>query len=295
MKNTQLQHSLLLLLTACIWGVAFVAQSVGMDYIGPFTFNSIRSFLGGIALLPVIFFMDRKKMTSKTSSPAQRKTLLTGGILCGLLLAAASSFQQIGIMSTSVGKAGFITAFYIILVPVFSIFIGRKCPRSVWIAVGLALIGLYLLCINGDTGINTGDILVFICAILFSFHILVIDHFSPMVDGVKMSCIQFFVCGIVCAVPMLAGESPNMSSILEAWMPILYAGIMSCGVAYTLQIVGQKGVNPTVASLILSMESCISVLAGWLILGQQLTPKELLGCAVMFAAILLAQLVPGTN
>lgn len=289
----QLRNSLLLLLTAGIWGVAFVAQSVGMDYVGPFTFNFVRNIIGCLVLLPVIWFLDRSKPQEKLS-PAQqqadRKNLIIGGICCGILLCAASNFQQFGIQYTTVGKAGFITACYIVLVPILGLFLKKPCSPFIWAAVVLAVIGLYLLCITESFSIGKGDFLVLICALLFSLHILVIDHFSPLVDGVKMSCIQFLVCGILSAIPAFLTENPSISSMLNAWVPILYAGVLSCGVAYTLQIVGQKGMNPTVASLILSLESCISVLAGWIILGQKLSAKEFLGCIIMFAAIILAQL-----
>lgn len=295
MKNdsVKLKNSLLLLLTATIWGVAFVAQSVSMDYIGGFTFNSVRCLIGAVVLLPVISFLNRgkeKPSISPGQEKARRKTLIVGGICCGILLCLASNFQQFGIKYTTVGKAGFITACYIIIVPIFGLFLKKTCSPYIWIAVLLSLAGLYLLCIKDGFSIGKGDTLVLICAVLFSFHILTIDHFAPMVDGVKMSCIQFFVSGILSGIPALLFENPNISSILSAWMPILYAGVFSCGVAYTLQIVGQKGMNPTVASLILSLESCISVIAGWLILGQQLSGREIFGCVLMFAAIILAQL-----
>lgn len=297
MKNEKIpvRNSLLLLLTATIWGVAFVAQSVSMDYIGAFTFNAVRSLIGSLTLLPVIWILGRTKSTEKTSqtqTASERGTLITGGICCGVLLCLASNFQQFGIKYTTVGKAGFITACYIILVPVIGIFLKKKCSPFIWIAVLLSLCGLYLLCLTPGEGfaIGKGELLVLICALLFSLHILVIDHFSPLVDGVKMSCIQFFVCGILSGIPALLFESPDLSGILAAKVPILYAGIMSCGVAYTLQIVGQKNMNPTVASLILSLESCISVIAGWIILGQHLSGREIGGCVLMFGAIILAQL-----
>lgn len=272
-----------MLLTATIWGVAFVAQSVGMDYIEPFTFNCIRSILGGITLLPVIFL-------GKGKSEPPSRTLLTGGICCGILLFAASNFQQFGIQYTTVGKAGFITACYIILVPIMGIFLKKKCTPLIWLSVLFALAGLYLLCITEEFSLGKGDVLVLICSFLFALHILVIDYFSPKTDGVKMSCIQFFVCGILSGICMLFTETPSFSNIRSAAVPLLYAGIFSCGVAYTLQIVGQKNMNPTVASLILSLESSISVLAGWILLGQGLGLREAVGCILMFAAILLAQL-----
>ena len=190
------------------------------------------------------------------------------------------------------GKAGFITALYIILVPVLGLFMKKRVQGKVWISVTLAVAGLYLLCITDGFSLGTGDLLVLLCALMFSVHILVIDYFSPKTDGVKMSCIQFFVCGILSGIAMLIFEEPSLGALLQAWMPILYAGVLSCGVAYTLQIVGQKDMDPTVASLILSLESVVSVLAGWVLLGQRLSLREISGCVLMFAAIILAQL-PG--
>lgn len=296
MKSTNVKNSLILLLTATIWGIAFVAQSVGMDHVGPFTFLAVRSYIGAIVLLPCIWLLNKinpkkEENISVEEKKASRKTLIIGGICCGVCLMSASAFQQMGIQYTSVGRAGFITACYIILVPIISwIFLKKKCNPIIWAAVALSLVGLYLLCITDGFSIGKGDLLVLICSILFSLHILVIDHFSPLTDGVKMSCIQFLVCGILSTIPALIFESPNIHDILQAWMPILYAGALSSGVAYTLQIIGQKGMNPTVASLILSLESCISVLAGWILLNQKLTIRELSGCVLMFAAIILAQL-----
>lgn len=282
------KNALMLILTAFIWGTAFVAQSVGMDYLGPITFNGVRSIIGGIALLPCILLLQR--MNGKGDTGGSRKELITGGIACGLLLFIASSLQQMGIQYTSAGKAGFITAFYIVIVPVLGLFLKKRIGWKVWSAVVLALAGLYFLCITEKFTIGKGDILIFLCALVFSLHILVIDYFSPKVDGVKMSCIQFFVCGFVSLPFMFALETPKISGMLEGIVPLLYAGVLSCGVAYTLQIIGQKNVNPAVASLLLSLESCFSVLAGWLILGEQLSVRESCGCVLMFAAIILAQL-----
>lgn len=298
MKTQQIRNSFLLLLTAIIWGIAFVAQSVGMDYVGPFTFNCVRSLIGGIVLIPCIALLNRLEKGGKREQAAisdgerekRKKELLLGGICCGVVLCAASSFQQLGIQYTSVGKAGFITAFYIIIVPVLGLFFKKKCGLLVWLGVGLALLGLYFLCINESLSIQMGDLLVFICALLFAGHILVIDYFTQRADGVKMSCIQFFVCGILCALPMFLFERPQIREILMAWQPILYAGVLSCGAGYTLQIVGQKDMDPTIASLILSLESVVSVLAGMIILKQHLSGREILGCVLMFCAIILAQL-----
>ncbi len=294
-------NNLLLVLTAFIWGCAFVAQSVGMDYVGPFTFNAARSILGGIALLPVIYVMNRGKkrkdalpdenmVKHAAEKKQERKTLLLGGICCGAALAVASSLQQIGIMYTSAGKAGFITALYILIVPIIGIFLGKRAGKKVWIGVALAVVGMYFLCINGGFSIARGDFYVILCAVGFSVHILVIDHFSPKVDGVCMSCIQFFVSGILCGIPALIFEQPQIGGVLSAWMPILYAGVLSSGVGYTLQIVAQKKTDPTVASLLMSLESVFSVLAGWVILGERLSGREMFGCVLVFAAVILAQL-----
>lgn len=282
------KNAFMLFLTAFIWGTAFVAQSVGMDYLGPFGFNGIRSLIGGVALLPCIYILG--KINKNSNEKGDVKTLAAGGICCGLALFAASSMQQIGIQYTTAGKAGFITAFYIVLVPVFGIFLGKKTGWKIWLAVALALAGLYFLCITESFSVGRGDIYVFIGALLFTVHILVIDYFAPRTDGVKMSCIQFFVAGILSMFPMAAFETTTVEGIMRSWGPLLYAGVLSCGVAYTLQIIGQKNMNPTVASLILSLESCISVLAGWAILGEQLSVREGVGCILMFAAIVLAQI-----
>ncbi len=281
-----------LLLTAFIWGVAFVAQSVGMDYIGPFTFNCIRSLIGGVVLIPLVWILGKKNRADKTAKETTeyKKNTVTGGICCGICLCAASCFQQFGIMYTTVGKAGFITALYIIIVPILGIFMKKRVAPIVWASSIIAVIGFYMLSISGQVSISKGDILVLVCAVLFSVHILVIDYFSPKGDGVTISCIQFITCGILCGILMVVFETPQMRDILAAYLPILYAGVMSCGVAYTLQIVGQKNMDPTVASLILSLESVFSALAGWLLLGQGLSRKELIGCSLVFVAVLLAQM-----
>ena len=234
-ESIPVRNSLLLLLTATIWGVAFVAQSVSMDYIGGFTFNAVRNLIGALTLLPVIWGLGKTKAPEekkRIQASSDRKTLITGGICCGILLCFASNFQQFGIKYTSVGKAGFITACYIVIVPIIGIFLKKKCSPFIWIAVILSLCGLYLLCLTPGEGfaIGKGELLVLICAFLFSLHILTIDHFSPLVDGVKMSCIQFLVCGILSGIPALIFESPDLAGIFAAKIPVLYAGVMSCGV-----------------------------------------------------------------
>lgn len=278
-------NSLLLLLAATIWGSAFVAQSVGMEYVGPFTFTFTRSIIGSVVLIPIIVLLGKWKKGFAT------KTECIGGICCGLALCAASNFQQIGMQYTTVGKAGFITALYVVIVPIFGIFLRKKIPLIIWGCVGLSVAGLYLLCMpEGAFGLEKGDFLVLICAVLFSIHILVIDYFSPKGDGVVISCIQFLVCGIISGACMLLTEQPRIANIIDAKWSILYAGVLSSGVAFTLQVVAQKKVNPTVASLIMCLESVVAVLAGWLILKQDLSAREIWGCVLMFVAIVLAQI-----
>ncbi len=297
MNTDRMKNSALLFLTAAIWGVAFVAQRVGMDYVGPFTFNAVRFLLGGIVLLPFLMWKRRKERAAagwreetREEKRARRRITLIGGICCGLALSTASLLQQKGILHTTVAKAGFITALYIIIVPVMGLFFRKKVRRLVWVSVALAVAGMYLLCIKESFAIGKGDFFVFLCAIVFSIHILIIDYFSPKADGVALSCIQFYTSSIICGAGMFLLETPSWQAIVSGWMPILYAGILSCGVAYTLQIIGQKGMDPTVASLILSLESVISLIAGWILLGQKLDLREIMGCVLAFAAIILAQL-----
>ena len=285
----KLKYNLLLMLAALIWGGAFVAQSVGMDYTGPYTFNVMRSFLWSLVLLPVIFFLDKKK-SEEEKERADKKVLIKGGICCGIILTISTTFQQIGLLHTTAGKAGFITALYILIVPILGIFLGKKAGIKVWISVVLALGGMYLLCVTSEFTIAFGDLMVLACAFVFSLHILAVDHFSPMVDGVKLSCIQFFVCGTLSSFPMFLLEHPQLGQILDAWLPIAYAGILSSGVAYTLQIITQKHLNPTVASLLMSLESVFAALTGWLVLHERLSARELLGCVLVFVAIILSQL-----
>ena len=288
-KTVPLKNVAMLLVTALIWGFAFVAQSVGMEHLGPFTFNGVRNLIGGLALIPCIFFLKGRSGGQK--APEQgRGILLLGGVCCGVALFLAGSCQQIGIQYTTVGKAGFITALYIVIVPVMGIFLKKACGLQVWVSVAIAVAGFYLLTMQGGISLSLGDGFVLAGSFLFSIHILVIDYFAPKVDGVKMSCIQFFVCGILSCIAMLLWEEPKLGDILLAWKPILYAGGLSSGVGYTLQILGQRNFHPTVASLLLSLESVFSVVAGWLLLDEALSVRELFGCGLIFGAIILAQL-----
>ena len=293
MKTSDRKSIFLLTLTAFIWGFAFVAQSVGTEYVGPFTFNTCRFLIGGLVLIPFVLASRRTARQDGPAPAGKKGGLLAGGILCGGALCAASGFQQVGIAFTTVGKAGFITALYIVLVPILGIFLGKRPGKNVWLGVALAVAGLYFLCITEGLSVGRGDVLVILCAFFFSLQILLVDHYSSRVDCVSLACLQFLVCGAVSALLMaFSGERPALADITAAWAPILYAGILSSGVGYTLQAVGQKHTDPTVASLVMSLESVFSVLAGALLLGEALSLREALGCVLMFAAILLAQLSP---
>lgn len=293
--SKQLKYSFLLFLAACIWGMAFVSQSKGMDYMGPFTFTGVRSVIGSLVLVLYIFVSGRAKKVK--NGEVDFKIAVKGGICCGLALTVATTLQQFGILYTSVGKAGFITTLYIIFVPIAGLLFRKKVPFVVWIAAVMAAVGMYLLCMTDSFTINSGDAFVFLCAVVFTVHILVIDHFSPKTDGVLISCIQFAVCGVVCTLAAVLFENPTLSGILSGIGTLLYAGVMSSGVAYTLQIIGQKHVNPTIASLIMSLESVVATVSGFvafkigfLTTDQTLTVKQICGCIIVFSAVILVQL-----
>lgn len=302
MKNQKLKGNLLLFLTAFIWGSSFIAQSVGVspegsNTLSPSTFNGVRSILGGLVLLPVIYFLDFNK--KKKGQPVLKvdKTLIIGGLICGICLCLASTIQTAGMVYTSPGKAGFITALYMVIVPIIGIFMGKKPSPIIVISVLIAVVSLYLLCIDSTLTINKGDIMILICAFIFSAHILAIDYFSPKVDGVKLACMQFLVCGIINVTYALIVDSPKIQPILNSWIPLAYSGFLSCGVAYTLQIVSQKYTDPVSASIIMSLESVFSTLVtvllvalGWNLTGGALTPRQIAGCAMMFGAIMLIQI-----
>ncbi len=295
MKHNQMRQVVFPILAAFIWGTAFVAQDLCADAIGTFTFNAARYFIAVLALLVVILISDKMKKDKPVLSPAEKKAankqLWIGGLCCGAALAIASNFQQAGLVAgTDSGKAGFLTALYVVLVPVFGLFFKRKVNLPTWIAVVLSVVALYLLCIKGSFTLAPGDLLILVCAVCFAVHILVIDHFTATVDGVKLSCLQFLFAGIISAVCMFLFEDVDFAAIWSCVMPLLYVGIFSCGVGYTLQILAQKGSNPTVVTILLSLESVFAVIAGAIILKQQMSVREYIGCAVMFAAVILAQI-----
>ena len=328
MKKNTMRNSFLLFLTATIWGLAFVSQSKAMDYMGPLTFHGVRCLIGTLTLLIYILIKQlctggrakalsgenavseenitsEEKINSGKNSTLSKetnswKTQLQAGLWCGLAFTVAGVFQQVGIQYTSVGKAGFITTLYIIFVPILGIFIGKKIALPVWVGAAMAAVGMYLLCMSESLSLGKGDILVFLCAIAFAVHILLVDYYSPKVDGAVLACSQFFVCGILCTIGALIWEHPSIAQIQDGIGAILYAGVLSCGVAYTLQIIGQRDVNPTVAALIMSLESVISTVAAWvaykigfLTTDQTLTTRQITGCAIVFAAVILVQLPIG--
>lgn len=284
---------IMLLLAAMIWGGGFVSQTEGMKYVEPFTFQGVRFLIGSMVLLPVIAISDRIGNSQKPITAAQKKHQLISGLICGLILFAACTPQQLGLkLELPAGKSGFITSLYIILVPIFGLFLKKKVHPWVWLSVGLAVFGFYMLCGMGTFSMNMGEGLTLCCAVAFAFHIMYIDHVSAGVDGVRLSCMQFFAAGMVSLVLAFIFETPNVSSILECWLPILYSGVCSTGIAYTLQILAQSKTEPTTASLLMSLESVFSALFGWMILEQNLSVLELSGCALVFAGVIIAQL-PG--
>ena len=294
-KRGELLHTLALLVCAAIWGSAFVAQSVGAEYVGAFTFLAVRNWIAVVFLIPVIFVRDtilkkRGRPSVRPANRTQRRCLLTGGAACGFFLCAASAFQQVGIRYTTTAKAGFITALYVVIVPILSVFFGKSVKSRIWMCVALAVLGLYLLCMRGELSLSFGDGVVLVCAFLFACQIMTVDYFAPQVYTVRLSQTQFLVTALLSTVCMFFFEDLSTDSLIKALPSIAYAGVMSSGVAYTLQIIGQQNLNPAIASITMSLESVFAALAGWIVLGQSMSFRELAGCVLMFAAIILAQL-----
>lgn len=295
-RKNSLIGSIFLALAAIIWGSSFVAQTAGAEFVGPFTFIAIRSLLGSVALLPVIFVMDFAKKKSKPQeykkmTKADYKYLLIGGIACGVVLCAASSLQQLGIDGgTAPGMAAFITALYILLVPIFSVVLGKKIRPVIWVCVGVSIVALYLLCVKDGGRVQGSDLYVLACAVCYAVHILVIDKVSPKLDGVRLSSLQFFIAGILAAIPALIFEEASLEALKAAAPSIAYSGIMSSAIAYTFQILGQQKTEPTIATMIMSLESVFGVLTAMIVLSQVPTTRETLGCILMFTAIIVAQL-----
>ena len=287
--SKKLKGNVILLITAVIWGTSFVAQSEGMNFVQPFTFNALRTLAGGVVLVPVILAFNQPWKKNKKRKYSLKYTFI-GGAVCGCALCAASSLQQYGIVHTTAGKSGFITALYVIVVPFFEMILGRRQGVKIWLCAFTAIVGFGLLCIKGDLTVGLGDWLTLACAPIFAIQIICVDRFLERgADGVMMACVQFFTAGLIMLLCMLMFETPDISRIWDAKGSILYAGVMSCGVAYTLQIVGQRYAAPTIATLLMSLESVFAALSGWLILGENLSPKELLGCCLVFAAVVFSQ------
>lgn len=295
MTKTQLKANILLLLTAAIWGLAFVAQKVGAEHVGAFTYNGIRFALGSISLIPLILFLNKKKGENEETKNNDRDSLkltVKAGIIAGCALFIATSLQQMGVMGTTAGKAGFITGLYMVIVPILGLFLKQKVNKSTWIGIVIAIIGLYLLSINEDFSISNGDLLVLIGSVGWAIHILLIDNFTKKIDPLKLSSIQFATCSILSLVMAIIFEDINMVGISGAMVSILYGGLLSVGVAYTLQVVAQKNAKPSHAAILLSMESVFGALGGAMFLGERIGARGLVGCILIFIAIIISQLKP---
>ena len=301
MTKNPLKGITLLLIGSFIWGTTFVAQSVGTNHLNAFSFNCIRNFIGVFALIPVLWWQvssDKQGATNEKSySMTYRlkniftRDLILGGIICGTALCLASNFQQLGIEHSTVGKSAFITTLYIVLVPLLGLFLKRKLSAQIWFGVILAMIGLYLLCMKDEAFVlSTGDIYLLLCAFFFSIQIMAIDHFAPKVNAIALSMMQFLTTALLSGIGMIFTELPSLENILGAMIPLLYAGVLSSGIAYTFQIIGQKHLAPAVASLLMSLESVFATLAGWVVLREVLSTKELIGCGLVFGAVILTQI-----
>ena len=295
MQKNPLKGITLLLIGSFIWGTTFVAQSMGTNHLDAFSFNCIRNFIGVFALIPVLLWQLCTNSTNMNSAQELRKIfsrdLIIGGIICDTALCLASNFQQMGIESSTVGKSAFITTLYIVLVPLLGLFFKKKLPLQIWCGVILAMVGLYLLCMKNEAFVlELGDIYLLLCAFFFTIQITAVDYFAPKVNCIALSMMQFLVTAILSGICMLFTKLPTWENILGAMIPLLYAGVLSSGVAYTFQIIGQKHLAPTVASLIMSLESVFATLAGWVVLHEILSTKELLGCGLVFAAVILSQI-----
>lgn len=295
MNRKSLRGSLMLLIGAAIWGSAFVAQDVAMNYVGPFTFNALRYLVGALSLVPVIIINDmigRRRHPDRDPAEVKKinRTSWIGGIIAGLALIIPSTLQQIGLTDTTAGKAGMITGMYIITVPLLGLFLGKKCGLNVWLAVALGVVGMYLLCVTGELTISKGDILLLISIVFWAVQILAIDHYAPRTDCFRLVCMEFIVCSVLSCIPMALTETlPDKAALMGTLIPVLYVGIFSCGVAYTLQPLGQRDTPPAAASLIMCLESVFAALTGFIILGDSFTTRELIGCVLMLGATVLAQ------
>ena len=283
----------LLFLTALIWGVAFVAQSVGMDHIGPYTFNTGRLLLGALVTMPWAIMELKKQKNAEEEKEVyikKRNSSVIGAAFCAVVFFLAVNLQQFALIGSSVANVSFITTLYILIIPIIGMFLGKKHGLSIWIAIAIAVVGMYLLCIKEGLVLEMGDILAFICAVMFALQILIVDHYVPKSYVIVLSCAQNLFAGLISLVFMLIFEGVNLEGIKTVWLPLAYTGILSTGLAYTTQMLGQKYLKPTVASLIMSLESVIAAIAAWLIIGQALSLREMLGCALVFVGVIIAQI-----
>ena len=293
MPNKAMQANLMMLLAASIWGFAFVAQRVGMETMGPHWFNSLRFFIGVVALTPVVIWMDRAQAKSSIEGPkSSTKSLLMGGAVVGLLLFIGATFQQVGLQYTTAGKAGFITGMYIFFVPLIGLFFRMKTGLGTWLGAAIALWGLYLLSINEDFTLSKGDTLQLICAVAFAGHVLMIGYLASRMDTVKLSLVQFFVAGLLAMILALYFEQLTWGMIKSTAVPLLFAGVMSTGIAYTLQTIAQQHAHPSHAAIILSSEGVFAVIGGFLLLNEVLPAQGLLGCGLILVGMLMSQLMP---
>lgn len=286
-----MKSNLMLLFAAAIWGFGFVAQRLGMNYLEPFAFNSMRFLLGTLSLIPLLWLLSRKTTSPITDlNPPEKPPVLKGGVISGMVLFVAATLQQYGLFYTTAAKAGFITGLYLILVPMLGIFLRHKTGVSIWVGALLALIGLYLLSVNDNFTMSLGDSLIFMGSLFWAFHILVIDHYSGRIDPIKLSATQFLICGLLSLGVSLVIETPTIASILDCWKPILFAGVVSVGIAYTLQVIAQKNANPSHAAIIMSLEAVFAAIGGVWLLDETLSPRAWFGCALMMAGMLLSQI-----
>ena len=295
-SNKRVVANLVLLLTAAIWGMGFVAQKVGSEFVGAYTFNGIRFALGSLSLVPLIVYFDRKNKDKVSDKPkATTKQIFKAGIILGLILFIAASLQQIGMTDSTAGKGGFITGLYMVFVPIFGLFLGHKIGKNIWFGVAAAVVGLYLLSITKGFKIQYGDFLILVGAVFWAVHILFIDNFSKKIDALKLSSIQFATCAVLSLITAFASETITLEGIKDSLIPILYGGLLSVGVAYTLQVVAQKNAKPSHAAIILSIESVFAALGGMIILTERLTLRAAIGCALILIGILITQIEPNQN
>ncbi len=288
MSYKKIKAAFMLVIAALVWGAAMSFQSEGMEHVGPLTFQAVRFLLGGTVLLPAVYFIG-KKDPGENRADYNPKGVYIGGAVCGTALMVACTLQQYGIVYTTVGKAGFLTSLYIIIIPILGLFLRKRIGLNIWVSVFLAMAGMYLLCMKESLVLSKGDTLVFICAFVFSLQIMAVDKYTAIYNALKLSCIQFYVCGILSCIVMFIFEKPMLNDILNAWVPILYTGACSCGIGYTFQSIAQKDLDPSLASILMSLESVFAALFGWILIGQKMSFREIVGCVIMFAAIIIAQ------